>query len=34
MKALISNDDGITASGIMASKKAIEYLCETYGVST
>lgn len=29
MKALISNDDGITASGILASKKAIEDLCET-----
>ena len=29
MKALISNDDGITASGILASKKAVEDLCET-----
>ena len=33
MKALISNDDGITASGILASKKAIENLCETYVVA-
>ncbi|WP_405269402.1 5'/3'-nucleotidase SurE [Methanobrevibacter sp.] len=30
MKALISNDDGITASGILASKKAVEDLCDTY----
>lgn len=30
MKALISNDDGITASGILASKKAVENLCDTY----
>ena len=29
MKALISNDDGITASGIFAAKKAIENLCDT-----
>lgn len=29
MKALLSNDDGVTASGILASKKAIEDLCET-----
>ena len=29
MKALLSNDDGITASGILASKKAVEDLCET-----
>lgn len=29
MKALLSNDDGVTASGILASKKAIEPLCET-----
>ena len=29
MKALISNDDGITASGILASKMAVEDLCET-----
>ena len=33
MKALISNDDGITASGILASKKAIEDICETYIVA-
>ena len=33
MKALISNDDGITASGILASKKAVEDLCETYVVA-
>ena len=33
MKALISNDDGITASGILASKKAVEDLCETYLVA-
>ena len=33
MKALISNDDGITASGILASKKAVENLCETYVVA-
>lgn len=29
MKALISNDDGIMASGIFAAKKAVENLCET-----
>ena len=29
MKALISNDDGVTASGILAAKKANENLCET-----
>ncbi len=29
MKALLSNDDGITASGILASKKAVENLCDT-----
>ena len=33
MKALISNDDGITASGILASKKTVEDLCETYVVA-
>ena len=33
MKALISNDDGITASGILACKKAVEDLCETYLVA-
>lgn len=33
MKALISNDDGITSSGILASKKAVEELCETYVVA-
>lgn len=33
MKALISNDDGITASGILSSKKAVESLCETYVVA-
>lgn len=33
MKALISNDDGITASGIFASKKAIDSLCDTYVVA-
>jgi len=33
MKALISNDDGITASGILASKKAMEDLCETYVIA-
>lgn len=33
MKALISNDDGITASGILASKKAVEDICETYVVA-
>ncbi len=29
MKALISNDDGVTASGILAAKKAVEDLCDT-----
>ncbi len=29
MKALISNDDGVTASGILAAKKAVEDLCNT-----
>ncbi|WP_407415703.1 5'/3'-nucleotidase SurE [Methanobrevibacter sp.] len=29
MKALISNDDGVTASGILSAKKAVENLCET-----
>ena len=33
MKALLSNDDGITASGILASKKAVEDLCDTYVVA-
>ena len=33
MKALISNDDGVTASGILASKKAVEDLCDTYVVA-
>ena len=33
MKALISNDDGITASGILAAKKAVEKLCDTYVVA-
>ena len=33
MKALISNDDGITASGILASKKAVENLCDTYVIA-
>ena len=33
MKALISNDDGITASGILTAKKAIDELCETYVVA-
>ena len=33
MKALISNDDGITASGILACKKAVDSLCETYVVA-
>jgi 5'-nucleotidase len=28
MKALISNDDGVNASGILAAKKAVESLCE------
>lgn len=29
MKALISNDDGVTASGILAAKNAVEKLCDT-----
>ena len=29
MKVLISNDDGITASGIYSAKKAIDDICET-----
>ena len=33
MKALISNDDGITASGILAAKKAVDKLCDTYVVA-
>lgn len=33
MKALISNDDGITASGILAAKKAVDMLCDTYVVA-
>ena len=33
MKALISNDDGITASGILAAKKAVGKLCDTYVVA-
>jgi 5'-nucleotidase len=33
MKALISNDDGVTASGILSSKKAVENLCDTYVVA-
>lgn len=33
MKALISNDDGVTASGILSCKKAVEDLCETYVVA-
>ncbi|WP_432644768.1 5'/3'-nucleotidase SurE [Methanobrevibacter sp.] len=33
MKTLISNDDGITASGILASKKAMENLCDTYVIA-
>ena len=33
MKVLISNDDGITASGILAAKKAVEDLCDTYVVA-
>lgn len=33
MKALLSNDDGITASGILASKKAMENLCDTYVIA-
>lgn len=33
MKALISNDDGVTASGILSAKKAVEELCDTYVVA-
>ena len=33
MKVLISNDDGITASGILAAKKAIDELCDTYVIA-
>lgn len=33
MKALICNDDGITASGILAAKKAVDDLCDTYVVA-
>lgn len=33
MKALISNDDGINASGILSAKKAVEDLCDTYVVA-
>ena len=33
MKALISNDDGITASGILAAKNAVEDLCDTVVVA-
>ena len=33
MKALISNDDGVTASGILAAKKAVENLCDTIVVA-
>lgn len=33
MKALICNDDGVTASGIFAAKKAVEELCETFVVA-
>ncbi len=33
MKALISNDDGITASGILAAKKSVEDLCDTYVIA-
>jgi 5'-nucleotidase len=33
MKALISNDDGVTASGILAAKKAVDDLCDTYVVA-
>ncbi|WP_458402863.1 5'/3'-nucleotidase SurE [Methanobrevibacter sp.] len=33
MKALICNDDGITASGILAAKKAVDELCDTYVVA-
>lgn len=33
MKALICNDDGVTASGIFAAKKAVEDLCDTIVVA-
>ena len=33
MKALICNDDGITASGILAAKKAVDDLCDTHVVA-
>ncbi|WP_407376748.1 5'/3'-nucleotidase SurE [Methanobrevibacter sp.] len=33
MKALICNDDGITASGILAAKKAVDEICDTYVVA-
>lgn len=33
MKALICNDDGITASGILTAKKAVDDLCDTYVVA-
>lgn len=33
MKALISNDDGIMASGILAAKNAVEDLCDTIVVA-
>ena len=33
MKALISNDDGITASGILASKNAVDDICKTYVIA-
>ena len=33
MKALISNDDGVNASGIFSAKKAVDNLCETVVVA-
>lgn len=33
MKALVSNDDGITASGILAAKKAVDDLCDVIVVA-
>lgn len=33
MKALISNDDGVTASGILAAKNAVDDICETIVVA-
>lgn len=33
MKALISNDDGVTASGILAAKNAVKDLCDTVVVA-